>query len=265
MITPRRTRLVRVPDLHAFRHAIVELVQKGVGKTENDSRPLSGSFVIVPNASAARQLHRFIRHRLDGPPAGPVEILTRDELYDRLPASLANPPRRLTPYERDVIAQAAAREACRRARRRRGVCFSPAPRVGRRDAAFLRSAAASAAAGRPVRGAARGHAAPRRGIRSRRRADAAADASAGSDLSRLRAPGGRLGRLRRARLAGTADRRFVVVAGPRDRDHGRRLDCRSRRIVCRRFRSADAPARRGDDRSGRHPRRAGVRLSPADS
>jgi RecB family exonuclease len=102
VITPRRTRLVRVPDLHAFRHAIVELVH---------ARPLLGSFVIVPNASAARQLHRFIDRRLDRRPAGPVEILTRDELYDRLPASLANPPRRLTPYERDVIAQAAAREA----------------------------------------------------------------------------------------------------------------------------------------------------------
>ena len=67
--------------------------------------------MIVPGASAARHLHRFIRRRLDGPLAGPLEILTRDELYDRFPASLLNPPRRLTPYERDVIVQAAAREA----------------------------------------------------------------------------------------------------------------------------------------------------------
>ena len=67
--------------------------------------------MIVPNASAARQLHRFIRHRLQDPPDGAVEILTRDELYDRLPAGLVDPPRRLTPFEREVIAQAAARDA----------------------------------------------------------------------------------------------------------------------------------------------------------
>ena len=102
MITPRRTRLVRVPDLHAFRHAIVELVH---------SRALLGTFVVVPNTSAARQLHRFIRHRLQDPPERAVEILTRDELYDRLPAGLVDPPRRLTPFEREVIAQAAARDA----------------------------------------------------------------------------------------------------------------------------------------------------------
>ncbi|MEO8255857.1 MAG: PD-(D/E)XK nuclease family protein [Acidobacteriota bacterium] len=65
----------------------------------------------MPNASATGQLHRLLRDRRQGRPAGPVEILTRDELYDRFPASLADPPRRLTPFERDVIAQAAAREA----------------------------------------------------------------------------------------------------------------------------------------------------------
>src|SRR5207245_10109016 len=36
-------------------------------------------------------------------------FVTRDELYDLLHARLANPPRRLTALERDVIAQAAAR------------------------------------------------------------------------------------------------------------------------------------------------------------
>jgi len=114
VITPRRTRLVRVPDLHAFRRAIVELVGKRVEKGSRplfDSRPLVVTLVIVPNASAASQLHRFIHRRLDSLTAGSVEILTRDGLYDRLPHSIANPPRRLTPYERDVIVQAAAREA----------------------------------------------------------------------------------------------------------------------------------------------------------
>jgi RecB family exonuclease len=40
--------------------------------------------------------------------------VTRDELYDRLQARLADPPRRLTPLERDVMAQAAARATAAR-------------------------------------------------------------------------------------------------------------------------------------------------------
>jgi len=44
-----------------------------------------------------------------------IDAVTRDELYDRLHARLDNPPRRLTPLERDVIAQAAARSAASRA------------------------------------------------------------------------------------------------------------------------------------------------------
>ena len=40
-----------------------------------------------------------------------VDAVTRDELYDRLHGRLADPPRRLSPLERDVMAQAAARAA----------------------------------------------------------------------------------------------------------------------------------------------------------
>ena len=47
MITPRRTRLVRVPDLQAFRAAIVELSPH----TESTRR-----VVLVPTGGAARQL-----------------------------------------------------------------------------------------------------------------------------------------------------------------------------------------------------------------
>jgi len=43
---------------------------------------------------------------------GPA-IVTREELYDRLHARLANPPRRLTTLEREVIAQRAARDAAK--------------------------------------------------------------------------------------------------------------------------------------------------------
>ena len=42
-----------------------------------------------------------------------ADIVTRDELYDRLHARLADPPRRLSPLERDVMAQASARAAAR--------------------------------------------------------------------------------------------------------------------------------------------------------
>jgi ATP-dependent helicase/nuclease subunit B len=133
VITPRRTRLVRVPDLHAFRRAIAVLATSSLSaktaqsaetpdlqnpepqnpepqnpEPENRERePRTPNaerrtLVVVPTRSAARQLMR-------GAPA--LEAVTRDELYDRLHARLANPSRRLTPLERDVMAQAAARTA----------------------------------------------------------------------------------------------------------------------------------------------------------
>ena len=52
----------------------------------------------MPTRTASRQL-------------GATTAVTRDELYDRLHGRLANPPRRLSTIERDVIAQAAARAA----------------------------------------------------------------------------------------------------------------------------------------------------------
>jgi RecB family exonuclease len=103
VITPRKTRLVRVRDLHAFRDAIVALAAE---------REVSGSlFVVVPSAGAARQLERLIQHRHGDDRSPRLDLVTREELYDRLHAGLLNPPPRLTPYERDVIVQAAAREA----------------------------------------------------------------------------------------------------------------------------------------------------------
>jgi ATP-dependent helicase/nuclease subunit B len=58
--------------------------------------------IVVPTRGAARQLQAT----LDGP-----DLVTRDELYDRLHGRLASPPRRLGALERDVMAQAAARAA----------------------------------------------------------------------------------------------------------------------------------------------------------
>ena len=127
MITPRRTRLVRVPDLHAFRRAIARFATRGLERNakaaenaetflaENPASLEPGAknpeprtpnpLVVVPTRSAASQLTRAV--------AG-IDAVTRDELYDRLHARLDHPPRRLTALERDVMAQAAARIAAAR-------------------------------------------------------------------------------------------------------------------------------------------------------
>jgi RecB family exonuclease len=94
VITARRTRLTRVPDLHQFRRAIQAIAR-------SSTAPAS---IVVPTASAARQLAR----RLGGDAA---LLVTREQLYDTLHARLARPPGRLTAFERDTIAQAAAAEA----------------------------------------------------------------------------------------------------------------------------------------------------------
>jgi hypothetical protein len=96
VITPRRTQLVRVPDLHVFRHAIARLCVPGSPE----------SVVVVPTRGAAQHLQRVLTRT-----AAKATIVTRDELYDHLHARLPNPPRRLSPLERDVIAQASARAA----------------------------------------------------------------------------------------------------------------------------------------------------------
>jgi ATP-dependent helicase/nuclease subunit B len=111
VITPRRTRLVRVQDLHGFRHAIVALVVQASRSDGCDPA------VVVPTRGAAQQLRRLIElvqtndgaHNLVAHVG--ADIVTRDELYDRLDARLENAPRRLTALERDVLMQRAAREA----------------------------------------------------------------------------------------------------------------------------------------------------------
>ena len=98
MITPRRTRLVRVPELQTFRHAIRALAVQG------STFKVQRSVILAPTRGAAGLLERSVD----------ADVVTRDELYDRLQARLAAPPRRLTPLERDVMAQAAARATAAR-------------------------------------------------------------------------------------------------------------------------------------------------------
>jgi RecB family exonuclease len=111
VITPRRTRLVRVQDLHGFRHAIVALVVQASRSDGCDPA------VVVPTRGAAQQLRRLLELVQANDSAHDLvahvgaDIVTRDELYDRLHARLESSPRRLTSLERDVLMQRAAREA----------------------------------------------------------------------------------------------------------------------------------------------------------
>ena len=133
MITPRRTRLIRVPDLRTFRRVICLLCnapspstapesaqsdESGAAAVSASSEASSASapgtelrLVVVPSRGAATTLARTLAtHGV----TGRVPILaTRDELYDALHQRLLEPPRRLTPLERDAMAQAAASEAAK--------------------------------------------------------------------------------------------------------------------------------------------------------
>jgi RecB family exonuclease len=102
VITPRRTRLVRVPDLHEFRRAIatIESAESAICNPQS-------AIIVVPTSGAARQLRRTLAHDRGA-------LVTREELYGCFHQRLASPPRRLTALERDVIAQAAARTAAGR-------------------------------------------------------------------------------------------------------------------------------------------------------
>src|SRR5207249_1638579 len=107
VITPRRTRLVRVADLHAFRRALTILSVEGpVWSTRS-------RLVVVPTRGAARQVRRTIEDSaLSGAKAVVLpEVVTREQLYDRLYARLSSSPRRLTAFEREAMIHAIADEA----------------------------------------------------------------------------------------------------------------------------------------------------------
>ena len=102
MITPRRTRLVRVPDLHAFREAIAHLANPQPSTLNPEPGPLNPSVIVVPTRSAGHLLRASI---------GGAIAVNRDELYAQLHGRLAAPPRLLVGVERDVLMHAAARQA----------------------------------------------------------------------------------------------------------------------------------------------------------
>lgn len=97
MITPRRTRLVRVPDLNVYRRAIASLA------TETSA---PRTLVIVPTQAAADVLSDSWRES-----STPSDAVTRDQLYGRLHAALPTAPPWLSSFERDALMQAAAVDA----------------------------------------------------------------------------------------------------------------------------------------------------------
>jgi RecB family exonuclease len=111
VITRRRTRLVRVDDLHAFRNAIAALCTDEAAEAAHrgpaTQRPVA-RLVVVPTRAAAHQLRRTLQ---SAQIAALPETVTRDQMYGRLHARLPDPPLRLSAFERDVIAQASARHA----------------------------------------------------------------------------------------------------------------------------------------------------------
>ncbi len=107
MITPRTTRLLRVPDLQAMHRTLAECIRT------HASAPAA---IIVPTAGAAEALGRTLaiiagRHGGSGPAAPACEVLTRDQFYLRLHARSHAAAPMLTAFEREVLLTRAASAA----------------------------------------------------------------------------------------------------------------------------------------------------------
>jgi RecB family exonuclease len=108
VITPRRIRLTRAPDLAAFRTTLTDWMLALAPDQARDT------CVLVPTRAAAEQLRRTIEDRAlsAARPAliWPV-LVTRRELYDALARRLTSPPNLLSLFEREVLLAAACRTA----------------------------------------------------------------------------------------------------------------------------------------------------------
>ena len=103
MITPRETRLLRVPTPRAFQRAIAQTVAGRGGASP------ARVAVLTPTRAASLQLRRT----LDAVGVRPAQaaFVTRAEWYDWLRARTGSLPPLLTPVEREVIFGAAAGDA----------------------------------------------------------------------------------------------------------------------------------------------------------
>lgn len=104
-ILPRQTRLVRVPNLAAYQHAIEALALEG------SVRDVRRRAVIVPTGAAARQLRRTFE--VSRPAAAFVlpHLITRDNWYELMHEAMPGALPRADDVEREVMLYAAAIEA----------------------------------------------------------------------------------------------------------------------------------------------------------
>ena len=108
MIAPRATRLVRVPDLHAFRRVLTGLCRGG---SPADVRSRA---IILPSHAAAEQVRRGLEDaaRADGTRAIVLpHLVTRAEWFDLLVPVVAGTRPPLSGIEREVLLGAAAQKA----------------------------------------------------------------------------------------------------------------------------------------------------------
>jgi RecB family exonuclease len=107
VITPRTTRLIRVPDLRTFRTILASLAREG---TQFDARD---RFIIVPTHAAAAHLVRSIENRLDPLHTAVIlpELITPGELTTRVAERLASVQPLLTGAEREALLGVACRSA----------------------------------------------------------------------------------------------------------------------------------------------------------
>jgi RecB family exonuclease len=107
VITPRVTRLVRVPDLKAMRDAISRLAIGG-------DLSVRRTAVLVPTRGAGEALRRSLENAASRAGLRALlmpDILSRSAFYDQLHAALPGAPAMLSAPEREVLLRRAAREA----------------------------------------------------------------------------------------------------------------------------------------------------------
>lgn len=106
MITPRRTRLLRVPSLRALQGALIDAV------AALDPLAAADTFIVVPTRAAGEQLRRTVEDRLlaTRPSLAWPGVGPRADLYRALLARVPRPRRLLSPFDREVIIGRLARE-----------------------------------------------------------------------------------------------------------------------------------------------------------
>ena len=236
VITPRRTRLIRVPDLAAFRATLTDSI---IGLSPDEVRD---TLVLVPTRAAAEQLRRTVEDRaLTGSGDAFVWPLagTRDELYDELASRLASSPPRLSAFEREVILAGVGRDLDRGGPRG---AVSAATGAGRRDSQPVRPHPAAGTQRGRLRAELPRGARTRAGHGSRRPAVAPADRVSRRRVSRIRGADGERWSRRRARAPRAPARHRSRSTAASSHRHRLRSHRRARRPVAGGFRPADAAA-----------------------